>query len=178
MLNLRRMLFVLGLLFALRGSALAAPCDLRSLPDSIQSSLAKDYSEWRIVTPGRLEKSDRETWLQNYAKECPGIAMGKFSVEENGYALNLLKNANGKLYQQIVYFEPYQNGFRTMVIFPSTAIKIVTVIRKFAPGKYKPSNGGKSLFIKTDTIGISQIDAWTEVYYWDGSRFRQMVTSD
>jgi len=90
----------------------------------------------------------------------------------------LVKKAPGQTLQQVIYFEPNESGYSPVVIFPSTAIKIVTVIRKFAPGKYKPSDGGKSLFIKTDTIGISQIDAWAEVYYWDGSSFRKMVTSD
>ena len=158
-------------------TAAASPCDLKNLPEQIQSSLTGDYAGWRIVTPNALETSDRGTWLESYSKECPGIIKGKFSGDQEGYVLNFIKRLNGKTLQQVVYFEPNGSGFSPVVIFPSTAIKIVTVIRKFAPGKYKPSDGGKSLFIKTDTIGISQIDAWAEVYYWDGSSFRKMVTS-
>ena len=159
-------------------TAAAIPCDVKNLPEQIQSSLTGDYAGWKVVIPSTLEASDRATWHENYSKECPGIIKGKFSGDSEGYVLNLVKKAPGKTLQQIVYFEPNESGFSPVVIFPSTAIKIVTVIRKFAPGKYKPSDGGKSLFIKTDTIGISQIDAWTEVYYWDGARFHKMVTSD
>ena len=159
-------------------TAAASPCDVKNLPEQIQSSLTGDYAGWKVVIPSTLEASDRATWRENYSKECPGVIKGKFSGDSEGYVLNLVKKAPGKTLQQIVYFEPNESGFSPVVIFPSTAIKIVTVIRKFAPGKYKPSNGGKSLFIKTDTIGISQIDAWTEVYYWDGARFHKMVTSD
>jgi len=178
MFNVRTMLFMLGLCLALQECALAGPCDLKSLPDSIQASLAKEYPDWKIVTSSRLEKSDRDTWLQDYPKECPGMAKGRFSAEDYGYVFNLLKSSNGNLYQQIVYFEPHGDEFKATTIFPITKIKIVTVIRKFAPGMYKPVAGGKAVMIKNDTIGVSQIDAWTAVYYWDGSRFRQMVTSD
>jgi hypothetical protein len=169
---------VVAILLLSSHTAAAIPCDLKNLPEQIQASLTGDYAGWEVVIPSTLEASDSATWHENYSKECPGIIKGKFSGDSEGYVLNLVKKAPGKTLQQVVYFEPKESGFSPVVIFPSTAIKIVTVIRKFAPGKYKPSNGGKSLFIKTDTIGISQIDAWTEVYYWDGSRFRKMVTSD
>jgi hypothetical protein len=159
-------------------TAAANPCDQKNLPDQIQASLTKDYAGWKIVTPSTLETSDRETWLENYSKECPGIIKGKFSGDQAGYVLNLIKRLNGKTFQQVVYFEPDESSFSPVVLFPSTAIKIVTVIKKFAPGNYKSANGGRSHLIKTDTIGISQIDAWTEIYYWDGSRFRTMVSSD
>jgi hypothetical protein len=169
---------VVALLLLSSLTAAASPCDLRNLPEQIQASLTGDYAGWRIVTPSALETSDRGTWLENYSKECPGIVRGKFSGDQEGYVLNFVKKLSGKTFQQVVYFKPNESGFSPVVIFPSTAIKIVTVIRKFAPGKYKPSNGGKSVFIKTDTIGISQIDSWTEVYYWDGLHFQKMVTSD
>jgi hypothetical protein len=159
-------------------AAAASPCDVKSLPEQIQSSLTGDYAGWKVVIPSTLEASDRGTWLENYSKECPGLIKGKFTGDHEGYVLNLVKKAPGQTLQQVIYFEPNESGYSPVVIFPSTAIKIVTVIRKFAPGKYKPANGGKSLLMKTDTIGMSQIDAWTEVYYWDGSSFRKMVTSD
>jgi hypothetical protein len=159
-------------------AAKASPCDLKNLPEQIQSSLAGDYAGWKVVIPSLLEESDRRTWLDNYSKECPGLIRGKFTGDNEGYVLNLIEKAPGKALQQVIYFEPKENGYSPMVIFPSAAIKTITIIRKFAPGRYKPANGGKSLLIKTDTIGISQIDAWTEVYYWNGSGFRKMVTSD
>lgn len=158
--------------------AVASPCDVKNLPEQIRSSLSGDYAGWKVVVPNTLEASARGTWLDNYSKECPGLIKGKFTGDSEGYVLNLIRKTPGKTLQQVVYFEPSENGYRPVVIFPSTAIKIITVIRKFAPGKYKPAGGGKSLLIKTDTIGISQVDAWTKVYYWDGSRFLTMVTSE
>lgn len=173
-----KLLLILSIAITLRVTAAANPCDVKKLPQQIQSSLAKDYADWNIVTPNTLEASDRATWDEDYANECPGLIKGKFSGEREGYTLNLVKKLRGKTLQQIAYFEPSDRGFRPVVIFPCTAITIVTVIRTFAPGKYQSFSGDKSLLIKTDTIGVSKIDAWTAVYYWDGSRFRQIVTSD
>jgi hypothetical protein len=156
----------------------AGPCDVNILPASIRESLNTIYSGWRIVTPAVLELSDRETWRENYSKECPGIIKGRFSGISAEYVLNLIKRENGKLIQQIVYFKDDGKTISPLTLFPPTSIKIVTVIRKFAPGKYRSADGTKAMTIKTDTIGISQIDSWTEVYYWDNDKFRRIVTSE
>jgi len=51
------------------------------------------------------------------------------------------------------------------------------VLRKFAPGIYKSPESGLSVRVGFDTIGISEIEAGTVVYYWDGKQFRHIQTS-
>ena len=156
----------------------AKPCDLMMLPEQLQASLATDYAGWRPVTPNMLESSDRQTWIENYSKECPGIIKGRFTDTGEGYVLNLLKVEGGKTHQQVVYFQEHEKGDIGRVLLKPQATSIVLVIRLFAPGKYKDLTSGKSLAIATDTIGLSQIDAGTVVYYWDGAAFRRIVTSE
>jgi len=156
----------------------ANPCDLKSLPEPVLASLAKDYSGWIVITPNELSAEDRETWRKLYFKECPGMIAGKFSGDREGYALNLVKKVGAKTYQQIVYYQPTESSFTIISIFPRTAVGVVTVLRKFPPGIYKPFYGGKSVSIKTATIGVSEIDAGTIVYYWDQTKFRSIITSD
>ena len=156
----------------------ANPCDLTNLPESIRSSLRTTYSGWKVVTPAMLEISDRETWSQRYSKECPGMIKGRFAGDSDGFVLNLVMKEGGKLFQQIVYFRPDEASFSPLEVFPRMAIGVQTVIRKFAPGQYKSAHGGRSILIKTDTVGVSQIEAWTEVYYWDKVGFRSIITSE
>lgn len=156
----------------------AKPCDLKMLPESIQSSLAADYAGWRPVTPNMLESSDRQTWIESYSKECPGIIKGRFTDAGEGYVINLLKVGGGKTRQQVVYFQEHEKEYTSRLLLKPQATSIVLVIRLFAPGKYKDLISGKSLAIATDTIGLSQIGAGTVVYYWDGATFRRIVTSE
>jgi hypothetical protein len=148
------------------------------LPQAIQTSLATDYAGWRTVTPNMLESSDRQTWIENYSRECPGIIKGRFTDTGEGYVFNLLNVKGGKTRQQVVYFQEHENEYTQRVILKPQATSIVLVLRLFAPGKYRDLITGKSLTIATDTIGLSQIDAGTVVYYWDGAAFRRIVTSE
>jgi hypothetical protein len=148
------------------------------LPESIRASLAADYPGWRLVTPNMLESSDRQTWVENYSKECPGIIKGRFTDAGEGYVFNLLKVGGGNTRQQVVYFQEHGKDYTSRVLLKPQVTSIVLVIRLFAPGKYKDLSSGKSLSLATDTIGLSQIGSGTVVYYWDGSHFRRMVTSD
>lgn len=77
-------------------AAAASPCDVKNLPDQIQSSLTGEYAGWKVVIPSTLEASDRGTWLENYSKECPGLIRGEFTGDNEGYVLNLIKRASGK----------------------------------------------------------------------------------
>ena len=156
----------------------AKPCELKMLPEAIQTSLATDYAGWRPVTPNMLESSDRQTWIDNYSRECPGIIKGRFTDTGEGYVINLLNVKGGKTRQQVVYFQEHENEYTQRAILKPQATSIVLVLRLFAPGKYRDLISGQSLTIATDTIGLSQIDAGTVVYYWDGAAFRRIVTSE
>jgi hypothetical protein len=157
---------------------LGSPCEVGLIPEQIRSSLHKRYAGWNVVTPNALSTPDRETWLERYPKECPGIIKGNFSGSGDGYVLNLIKNKSGTIFQQIVLFQPTEEGFTPLEIVPPAATAIVVVLRKVPPGRHKPANDEKAISFKTDAIVISQIDARTIVYYWDGTRFRRRLTSE
>jgi hypothetical protein len=124
-----------------------------------------------------LESSDQQIWTEHYAKECPGLIKGRFTDAGEGYVLNLIKKANGQTFQQVVYFQQDENGYVPYVLVKAYKASVVSVLRLFAPGKYKDVINGNSLDISTDTIGLSEIGSGTVVYYWDGVKFRSIVTS-
>ena len=158
--------------------AFANPCDVRTLPGAIQKSLSKDFQAWKLVTPALLEASDRATWLENYRAECPGMIKGHFQNDGDAYVANLVKTQGGKTLQEVICFQVNGSDSSRTVIFGPAVIKTVTVIRKFPPGRYRSADKSKSLQVSSDAIGMSQIDSWTEVFYWDGNSFRRIVTSE
>jgi hypothetical protein len=133
---------------------------------------------WNAVTPDLLSSpDDRQIWNENYGSECPGVISGHFTGQEIGYAINLVRGSEKTLEQQIVFFEPNREGFRTLVLDPPSHVGVVTVLRKFAPGVYTSPDSGRSVKVGFDTIGISEIEGGTVVYYWDGKQFRHIKTS-
>jgi hypothetical protein len=156
----------------------AGTCDSVTLPTDVKSSLEKDFVGWSIVTPELLSSpDDRQIWKENYSSECPGIISGHFTGQKVGYAINLVRGSGKTLEQQIVFFAPTREGFRRLVLDSPSHVAVVTVLRKFAPGVYKSPDSGRSVKVGFDTIGISEIEAGTVVYYWDGKQFRHIETS-
>lgn len=169
----------LTLLLACVSGSWAGACDSIVLPKVVAQSLRKDYAGWRVVTPGLLSSSDdRQIWCTNYRSECPGIIQGRFTSRRTEYVLNLIKGKGKTLEQQIVLFEPRKTNVRRIVLDPPSHVDVITVIRKFAPGRYQDPDSGRSIEIPLDTIGVSEIEAGTEVYYWNGKRFDQITTSE
>jgi hypothetical protein len=156
----------------------AGACDSITLPTQIKGTLEREFAEWNVVTPELLTSSDdRQIWKENYNRECPGIISGHFTGQKIGYAINLVRGSGKTLEQQIVFFEATREGFKKLVLDPPSHVDVVTVLRKFAPGVYKSPDSGRSVKVAFDTIGVSEIEAGTVVYYWDGKEFRHIATS-
>jgi hypothetical protein len=158
--------------------AWASPCSLTAVPDTIQASLKNDFSGWKMVVPNLLASWDRDTWLEDYTKECPGMIKGKFTDASDDYVFNLLKFTGKETLEQIVYFHNDGPSYTPLIILKPSKVDVISVLRLFKPGRYKDVNTGKSIMIATDTIGLSDIGAGTIVYYWDGKRFRSIITSE
>jgi len=153
-------------------------CGIDRVPAQLQSAVAKEYAGWRVLMLSDLSSFDRSEWQDHYHKECPGLIKGKFIDSSDSYVLNLIRKQAGRTYQEIVLFRQGELRFEGKVLSPQTAVDRLTVIRRFPAGEYKSVRSGKPIRITVDTIGIAEIGAWTVVYYWDGTLFRSLVTSE
>lgn len=173
------LLFVsLTVLFAYVPCSWATGCDSIVVPSEVKAILEKEYTDWRVVFPESLSSpDDQRIWTERYSSECPGIIRGHFTSHKIGYAVNLVRGNGKTLEQQILFFEPAREGFRKRILDPPSHVGVVTVLHKFAPGVYKSLESGRSLKIGFDTIGVSEIEAGTVVFYWDGTQFQRIVTS-
>ena len=66
-------------------------CRPDSLPQDIRSSLARNFSGWKIQEPTDLSTRARTRWGAERPLNCPGIAAGHFQDPKNAsYALLLI----------------------------------------------------------------------------------------
>ena len=157
----------------------AGACGSIVLPTEIRNTLERDFSGWSVVMPELLSSpDDRQIWKENYSDECPGIIGGNFTDQHVEYVVNLIKGSGKTLEQQIILFEPSRHGFRKVVLDPPSHVDVVTVLRRFAPGVYRTPDGERSVKVAFETIGVSEIEAGTIVYYWDGKQFQHIATSE
>jgi hypothetical protein len=155
----------------------AGACDSITLPTEIKSILEKEFVGWKVVTPELLSPEDRQIWNADYSSECPGIISGHFTGRQVEYAVNLIRGEGKSLEQQFVFFKATRNGFMKVILVPPSHVAVPSVLRRCAPDVYRDPETGRSVKVGFDTIGVSKIESGTVVYYWDGKRFRNIVTS-
>ena len=165
-------------LIACSSRSWAGPCESIALPDEIKRSLEKEFVGWKVVVPELLSSpDDRQIWNADYGSECPGIISGHFRGHRVEYAVSLVRGSGETLEQQFVFFGIGRTGFKKMVLIPALRGGVVNVLRKWPPGVYRDQETGRTVRIAFDTIGVSQIEAGAIAFYWDGRRFRTIVTS-
>jgi hypothetical protein len=175
--NSRAVCFMAVALVVGCGGTRADSCSDIKLPQQVQQRLSTAYAGWQIVTPALLDEYDRRLWSARFGNACPGLIKGKFTDEEEGYVVNLVRKAGAVILQQLIYFRPTNGGFDIMTIDPSCVVASVSVIRKGPPGKYRSADTEKSVTVTRETIRSIAMEAGELVYYWDGTRFRSIATS-
>jgi hypothetical protein len=80
-------------------------CRPDSLPQDIRSSLARNFSGWKIQEPADLSTRARTRWGSERPLNCPGIAAGHFQDAKNAsYALLLIPaNHASSAYRLLIF---------------------------------------------------------------------------
>ena len=80
-------------------------CRPDSLPQDIRSSLARNFSGWKIQEPTDLSTRARTRWGAERPLNCPGIAAGHFQDAKNAsYALLLIPADHGSSAYRLLIF--------------------------------------------------------------------------
>src|SRR3954463_313807 len=179
---MKRLIYHL-ILYVMMSSAFAPrswgeTCDEIRTPIEINRILKAKFAGWEIVTPQLLSSpDDRQIWNDQYGAECPGVIAGRFTGRGTEYVINLVRGRDKTLEQQLVLFQISGSTVKTVILEPVAHVGVVWVMRKLPPGVYRSAETDRSVKTKFDVIGFSQIEAGAVVYYWDGKRFRGIVTS-
>ena len=176
--RIRNVFLALVLLSTISRPAVASLCGMESLPKSVQSALRTSYANWQVVTTDMLSAEDRKIWTKEYAAGCPGIAKGDYTGTLGEYALNLLKTVDGQHYQQVLVVSIEDKSLRWFTVLAPMRVGTVSVITRVPPGNYQDAERVKSAASKHDSVALITFEAGTVQYYWSGSRFRSITTSE
>jgi hypothetical protein len=157
------------------------PCDHVSIPDKLSVELERSFSDWRMVIPSDLDPASHDLWAKNYAAGCPGFVAGHFLRPDSlAYAFLLVpKDSTAKGYRLVTFSETPDGVWRPIILekkdqYTPTSL----VIRLAPPGNYKQAGGSKSVQTHTDGIISQSLGVGILVYYWNGSRFSSIITSN
>jgi hypothetical protein len=167
-------------------SKVADPCDVSTLPQEIQTKLAKDYPDWQPEKLENLYEDDRQFWTKAHPNDCPGIAIGHFESKiEISYALLLISKPDRKRlgYRLVVFsrsgpsapYVPHLVSKWNIGLFYEGSDQVVETV---PAGHYEEAIGPHKVSIDLDGIGLEAIDKGAILYYWKNGRYHELITSE
>jgi len=172
-------------LMLLTGTLLRAQtADLRSacenkLPGQAQKVVAKKLKHWKVLTAADLPADDREIWEDDYDEKCPGITTGQFGPNQSlAYAVTLVRSMNGALYQTLVLVAEQNQRYQVTTLSRSQKATHPSIVRRLPGGSYSSAEGETQIDAASDVIAYETIQAGTIIYYWNKSKYRELVISE
>ncbi len=158
------------------------PCDPSSVPKAVRQALTATFPSWRVMRTADLEDPyHRELWLKAHAKECPGIAIGRFATRvAHSFAVLLIPTDPGKPGYKLVVFSTTQQGRVRAVVMEEVDYPIARsqVISRLPPGRYFNAERTRSVRLTLDGILIEQMEVGASLYYWSGGAYQRLAVSE
>ena len=153
-------------------------CSLTRLPNAASELLKTEFPLWRAKQISDLEAYDRQLWIEEHPKECPGIAIGYFEGSEQlAYAVLLIPKKESIRGYKIVVLNELGSAFSAKVLEQGQSSEGL-VISVAAPGQYSDFENTEAANLKADGIYVQWIEKAALLYYWSGGRYHKLQTSD
>ena len=167
-------------------SRAADSCDLSVLPKEVRTELDKNYSDWQPERLEHLYDDDREFWIKPHPNDCPGIAIGHFeSKTELSYALLLISKPDKKrpglrilVFSRTAASAPYvshQICKWNIGLFYKGSDQVIETV---PPGHYEEAIGPHKAQLGLDGLSYETMEKGAILYYWNGGRYRELITSE
>jgi len=143
--------------------------------------VSEKFPGWRVKAVSDLEGYDRELWLKEHPKECPGIAVGHFEdPSQAAYALLLLpKSAVPGGYKLLVVAKAAGGDkYVVRVLDEEQGSDAGLVISKVPPGKQTGFDTTQSVRLKLDGFEAEWLEKSSVLYYWRNGKYQTLETSD
>lgn len=150
-----------------------------ALPEQARQIIEARHSEWRILVASDLNKDDQEIWNRTHKGECPGIASGRFiSPSRADYAVLLISKQSAHRRAQLIVIT--SSTFETATVYSSNEkITNYPVIYSGKPGKYHDFYDRKKFVqIDSDVLVYKYLESRSLTFYYKGSKFARLLTSD
>lgn len=154
------------------------PCQ-NELPPQAQKAVAAKLKHWKVLTAADLPLDDREIWEDDYDEQCPGITAGQFGPKQShAYAVTLVRSMNGGLEQTLVLVAEQNQRYQVTTLSRSQRVAAPSIVRRLPAGSYSSPQGNTQIEAAFDVIAYERIQAGTIIYYWNKSKYRNLVLSE
>jgi len=171
-------LILLALTLTARGQS--KPCAV--LPTDAKQLLDQRFPGWRPKYLSDLGEYDKKLWLETHPKECPGIAVGHFEQSDRvAYAVLLVPNSGHTGSYKVIVLSKESDAYAVRLLNHAggnTYADSGLVILKEPQGTYSEFGDAKSVRLKLDGVNVEWLEKSSVLYYWSGSRYRSIQTSD
>lgn len=149
----------------------------------VEALLKAEFSQWRPKQLSDMDADDQHFWLNGpNGKNSPGIAIGHFELrDELSYAILLVHKSDPSDGYELLVFskEPNKNAFAWKLLDHAEGQSCsCIVISKTEPGRYSDLENKRSVQLSLDSIQLEWMGKGAQLYYWSGSRYRTLQTSD
>jgi hypothetical protein len=154
-------------------------CSLTRLPSAASELLKTKFPLWRAKQISDLEAYDRQLWIEEHPKECPGIAIGHFeSSEQLAYAVLLLPKKESTGGYKIVVLSELGSVYSAKILDQAQGQGADMAISAAAPGQYSDFEDTKRAKVTVDGIYVEWIEKAAVLYYWSDGQYHKLQTSD
>jgi len=151
------------------------------LPPQARALVNKQFPKWRVKATSDLEPYDKELWLKEHPKECPGIAVGHFeNLGQLAYGLLLVAKSAAGVGYKIVVLAKSQTGDSYVVrtLEDDRGSDSGLVISKVSHGQYTGFDTTQSVQLRLDGLEAEWLEKSSVLYYWRNGRYQTLETSD
>lgn len=171
----------LVVLLSLLVSAQDDPCS-GVLLKAVADKISERFPDWTAQGLSDLPAEYRNMWVKAHPKECPGIAVGRYtSKAENSYATLLLSKKNTPGYK-IVVLKSDTSGPAALRVLEEVNAETGTpsVIYRVDPGIYSDAERTERKKISFDGLVLEQLEAGSVLYYYVPKigKFKTLIISE
>jgi hypothetical protein len=179
-LNLILTIFIVVLTSGLSAQAQSGCADV-VLPPQARLQVNKKLFEWRIKLLSDLEAYDKELWLKEHPKECPGIAVGHFEdLSQMAYGLLLIPKSTAGIGCKIVVLakSEAEDSYSLRILDQESGDDSGLVISKVPPGRYTGFDTTQAVRLNLDGLEAEWLEKSSVLYFWRNGKYQTLATSD
>lgn len=145
--------------------------------NEVVANYLKANPGWSIVKLSDLSEDDKNLWKLNHQGLCPGLASAKLDSKHTWYALALISEAKGKIYEKLVSLKVNRPTVTSYLLSSPQIVVEPFVVWRTRPGTYLDYHTGKKIMIRHDSFVYEKIESASVQFYLHDGRIQKLIAS-
>jgi hypothetical protein len=170
--------FILILLSGASSSSFSQ-CEEGLIPSGMSQYLKTKFSDWKVVEVKDLLEYDRDVWLGEHSKACPGIGQGRFDPSGRWKtAILLIPKLPTDNRAKLILVDKKERKYSSIVLAEMNNRGQVPVVFTAPPGRYKSWDNSRNVTTRHAVVALVFYESSGTVFYWANGKFHELQVSD